>query len=425
MKRLYNYTIDEELYINKIENGLTVFLMPRKNFHRKYALFGVHCGSVDLEFINSGEQIEVPTGIAHFLEHKLFEEKKENIFDKFASLGASANAYTGFTSTNYLFSATSYFKESLVNLLDFVQEPYFTGEGVEKEKGIIAQEINMYRDNPHWQVYFNFLQGLYVKNHVRYDIPGTLSSINNITVANLYKFYDTFYHPQNMILFLTGDFDHKKIIDLIKENQQAKSFSPQSDIQRIFPEEPDYVNSREVSKKMDVSRPLFNFGYKDIDLNKNDRELIKQDITINMLLELIIGRSSKLYQTLYEKGLIDDSFSRNYTLEKSYGYVKFSGETKNPQYLFQILEEELRQVCDNLTVDDFDRIYKKYIGEFIKGFNSFEVIASEFVNFYFRGSNLFEALDIMKEITFEDVVEQSKRIFDSELLVKSVITTLR
>ncbi len=422
IEKIDNQIIGESIYLEKLDNGLPVYILPRKGYNRTYGLVGVKCGSIDLEFEFDQKMNSVPSGIAHFLEHKLFEDKEENIFDKFAALGASTNAYTSFTSTNYLFSTTSNFKESLLNLLDFVQTPYFTEENINKEKGIIAQEIKMYEDDPNWQAFFNMLQGLYVNYPVRYDIPGTVESIQKINCDNLYTFYNAFYHPRNMVLFITGDLDKDLVLEMIRENQDGKNLSSTNDLKRNYPQEPDRINREEYHKKMDVTRPIFDLGFKENKLADNPYNLIKQEIVTNILLEILLGQGSELFEYLYDKGLVDESLSFNYNLEPGYGFIRICGETKKPEQLFAELLDRIYNSREKITEENFRRIYNKYLGEYIQGFNSFEVIASEFISFYFRGINLLEALDIMKEITLEEILNKYGEIFKKEWMVKSVVS---
>ena len=202
-----NRIINEEVISAKLDSGLDVLLIPKKGYIKKYAIFSTKYGSNDNKFIpiNENDVIQVPEGIAHFLEHKLFEEPEGNIFDEFSKLGTNVNAFTNFNQTSYLFSCTDNFCESLELLIKFVQNPYFTDENVEKEKGIIAQEIKMYEDNPGWRVFFNALKGMYFEHPVKIDIAGTIESIQNIDKETLYKCYNTFYNPKNMVLVTVGE----------------------------------------------------------------------------------------------------------------------------------------------------------------------------------------------------------------------------
>src|SRR5690606_13607321 len=206
MEKIHFPQLDEQLYYEKLDNGLDVYLLPKTGFYKTYATFTTKYGSIDNHFVPLGkeEYVKVPDGIAHFLEHKLFEKEDGDVFQKFSRQGASANAFTSFTRTAYLFSSTSHVEKNLETLLDFVQEPYFTDQTVEKEKGIIAQEIRMYDDNPDWRLYFGMIKNLYEKHPVRIDIAGTVESISAITKDMLYTCYNTFYHPSNMVLFIVG-----------------------------------------------------------------------------------------------------------------------------------------------------------------------------------------------------------------------------
>lgn len=224
-KRVYE-TLHEELFYEKMDNGLDVYILPKKGFNKTYATFTTNYGSVDNQFVPLGktEMKRVPDGIAHFLEHKLFEKEDGDVFQQFSKQGASANAFTTFTRTAYLFSSTDNVEKNLETLIDFVQSPYFSDKTVEKEKGIIGQEIRMYDDNPDWRVYFGAIESMYHNHPVKIDIAGTVESIAQITKELLYECYETFYHPSNMLLFVVGPVDEQKIMQQIRDNQ-AKSRS--------------------------------------------------------------------------------------------------------------------------------------------------------------------------------------------------------
>ncbi len=423
LDRLYNQLLDETVYKTKLENNLTVYLIEKEGFKKNYALLATDYGSNDIDFTDriSGEDVTVPAGIAHFLEHKLFEGKKESIFDKFASLGASTNAYTNFTSTSYLFSTTANFYASLTNLLDFVQEPYFTEENVEKEKGIIIQEIKMYEDDPHWQSYFSMLTAMYQKHPVRNDIAGTVESVMEITPEDLYLCYNNFYQPDNMVLILIGDFDKEETIEEIKNNQAKKEFKMPNKINKIFPQEPTTVVKQEVRRQMNVSRPLINLGYKDPETNLGTRELVKKDFAVNMLLDCILGKGSNLFQDLYAKGYIDNSFSTGYNCTDHYGYLQITGETDQPNILLDILKKELLHIKADDINDSFDRIRRKYIGNYIKLFNNFSALASESVNYHFRNLDIFSVIDILTEVKKVDLLAYKDTLLDSEQHVGVII----
>ncbi|NLM96515.1 MAG: insulinase family protein [Halanaerobiaceae bacterium] len=423
MVKIYNEIIKESIFKEKLDNGLTVLMMPRAGYNKNYGIFAANCGSIDNKFYHpeTNEPVEVPDGIAHFLEHKLFESQKEDVFSAFASLGASANAFTNYNMTAYLFHTSDNFLESLETLIDFVQDPYFTDENVEKEKGIIAQEIKMYDDDPDYQVYKNMITGLYHQFPIRIDIAGTVDSIYKIKKEDLNLCYNTFYNPGNMLLFLTGNFDPDKVIEIIKEKQIKKDLANYPEIKRIYPDEPAYVNQKIITKKMDVSQPLFRLGIKETLIPDSPAELVKQEIGTLMLLDLLIGKSTGLYQDLYTEGLLDDYYVNYYVLEKEYGYAVIGGRTRDPDLLFERIRNGLRKGIKEIKTEDFDRIYRKTLGEFIENFNSFETVATEFISYYFKGINFFEIMDIIKEIDLEYLYGRFEEFFREDRFVRSII----
>ncbi len=424
MKERYNELIQETVFEKKLANGLTVIMMPRENYNQQYGILAANYGSIDNKFINpfTGQEVLVPEGIAHFLEHKLFEGKIEDSFSRFARLGASANAFTDYTTTAYLFSSTSKFKENLLNLVDFVQEPYFTDENVNKEKAIIAQEIKMYEDDPNYQVYLNMMKGLFHKHPAQYDIAGTIDSISKITKDDLYLCYKTFYNPENMVLFLIGGFNPPEIISLIENNQSQKVFASPKKVTRIYPEEPETVKEPYIKEKMDVSLPLLRLGIKENKIPDEPNIIVKQDIATEILLDLTIGKGSSLYQTLYDEGLLDDHFHHYYVLEKSYGYLLLGGETKEPDLLVKRIIEGINESVNNLDPKDFKRIIKKHKGQYVASFNSFNTIAAEYIHYYFKGLNYFDILDIIQEIDLTYIQNRYQNLFDTNKCVVSIIT---
>lgn len=416
--------IGEKLYHKKMKNGLNVYVLHKKGYNKKYAVFATHYGSIDNKFVVPGEiePLEVPEGIAHFLEHKLFEEEFGNIFDKFADLGASANAYTNYTYTAYLFSCTSRFEENLNLLLDFVQRPYFTKENVEKEKGIIEQELRMYQDDPHWSVLHNLLQSLYRLHPIRIDIGGTVDSIQKIDVETLYKCYETFYHPENMVLFVVGDFDVAGVFELVEKNISKREYKPRGKILRIYPEEPKEINQRKITKKMSVSRPLINIGFKDNNNGYRGRDLFKKIVTSEILLCMLFGKSSDLFWELYNDDLIDDNFDFDYEGNVDYGFAIIGTPTRDPDKLHEKLLEGIEHYGKRgLKKDDYTRTKNKVTGNYIKGFNSLEFISTLFVGNYFKQINVLDFIEILGEITFEDVEKRFYELLNPDYHSYSVI----
>ncbi|MBE3592836.1 MAG: insulinase family protein [Thermoanaerobacter sp.] len=424
MQKLYNERIDEKILLQELDNGLKVYIMPKRGYTKQFAIFATHFGSNDSKFIAPGDidVTEVPDGVAHFLEHKMFEEKEGSIFEQFSKLGASANAYTNFTTTAYLFASTENFYENLKLLVKFVQNPYFTDENVEKEKGIIAQEIRMYQDDPNWRVYFNALEALYHVHPVRKDIAGTIESISQINKEILYKCYYTFYHPENMVLFVVGDIDIDKTLDVIKEN--VRQDKKQGEIERIYPKEPSSVYKKEVVQDMQVSIPLFNLGFKDTDVGFGGKKLLKKNLEIQIGLEMALGRSSDLYERLYNEGFIDSTFSFDYGGEIDYGYSIIGGQSKDPFKVRDIILNAINNL-QFLKEEDFERIKKKYIGKFLRTFNSVDSIAYSFINFYMKEINLLDYLDLLYSISFEDVRERFQNHLREENSVLSVVNPIK
>lgn len=419
-----NNKINEELLFYESESGLKVYLMPKSGYMKKYAVFATQYGSNDNKFIPIGEKeaIEVPEGIAHFLEHKLFEEPDENIFDKFSEYGASVNAYTNFNQTAYLFSCTDNFFENLELLIKFVQNPYFTDENVEKEKGIIAQEIKMYQDNPGWKVFFNCLTGMYHNHPVKTDIAGTVESIQKINKETLYTCYNTFYHPKNMVLFLIGDISFDEVIKVVN-NSEKKDIKPGVDsITRIYPEEPKEIKEKYIEEKLVTSIPIFTIGFKDDELGLEGKELVKREIVTNILLEILFGKSSEFYQELYSEGLIDASFGGQYVGHKNYGHSIVVGQSYKPEVVLDRINIYLEEIRNKgLNEEDFERIKKKDIGSNIMGFNSIEFIANNFINYFFLDFSFLYYLDVYNSISFEDALNRFNKHYRKDNYTLSVI----
>lgn len=423
MKTITNDRIKEKILFKELESGLKVYFMPKPGFTKKYAVFSTKFGSIDNSFVPIGEResITMPEGIAHFLEHKLFEEEEANIFNEFSRLGANVNAFTNFNQTSYLFYTTDHFYENLKLLVKFVQGPYLTDENVDKEKGIIAQEIKMYEDNPGWKVFFNCLKAMYKNHPVKIDIAGTVDSINTINKELLYKAYNTFYHPSNMVLFVVGDLSFDEVIEAVKSSE--KKFDPVLDkIERILPQEPDEVNQKFIEEKMVVSTPLFYMGFKDVDLDNTSYQAIKKDLVTNMILDMLFTPSSEFYNDLYNQGLIDSSFGSYYTGKKSYGHTLVVGQSQNPEKVYERIVDLISKKGEEiLDKDDFNRIKRKNLGAFLMGFNSIEFIANNFVDLYFDDFMLLDYLEVLESIEFKDIIKRFTEHFTNDNLVLSII----
>ncbi len=423
LEKLFDETLNETLYSATHSSGLRVYILPKKGYSKVYATFSTKYGSVDNKFVVPGEEneTEVPDGIAHFLEHKLFEEEGGNVFDRFMRIGASPNAFTSFNLTSYLFSCTSEFMENFDTLINFVQNPYFTDESVEKEQGIIGQEIRMYEDDPNWRVFFNCLEGLYKHHPVRKDIAGTIESIGNINKEVLFKCYNTFYHPSNMIIFVIGEVNPEEILERVSKNIKANKMM-EKEIKRIYPDEPKEIAKPLVEQNLSVSVPLFQIGFKDSDIGYGGKGLLKKDITTKIILEMLLGKSSSLYQSLYEEGIINDSFEVDYTGEKEYAFSAIGGESANPERVKdEIIKEIKRLDKEQLDRETYERIKKVIYSRFVRQFNHIEKLANSFTSNMFKGINLFDYKNVYESITFEDVEERFYLHFKEDNMVLSIV----
>ena len=412
--------LQEELYVEQMENGLSVYILPKPGFNKTYATFTTKYGSIDNHFKEPGEQefSKVPDGIAHFLEHKLFEKEDGDVFQQFSRQGAAANAFTSFTRTAYLFSSTSDVEKNLETLIDFVQEPYFSAQSVEKEKGIIGQEIMMYDDNADWRLYFGIIENLCHHHPVKIDIAGTVESISGITKELLYKCYNTFYHPSNMLLFITGPEDPEKIMKLVRDNQAKKEFEKREEISRKFEAEPSSAAIKERSIQMHVQSPKCVVGIKAADTELEGIEMLKRELSIGLFLECTFGKSSEYYENLFDSGMIDNSFFYDYTQEYGFGFGMIGGDTREPDQLAQKIKSILFEVKEGgfLTEEKLDAVRKKRIGAFLRSLNSLESIANQFTRYAFNQMELFDVVAVLEELTLAEVNDAVNGLIEEERL---------
>jgi len=411
--------LKEELYMKEYPCGLKAFIIPKKGYSKKYAMFSTNFGSIDSKFnlYGKGEIIEVPDGVAHFLEHKLFEQTDGNAMEMFADMGVSSNAFTSFSQTSYLFSCTDKFEEAFELLLRFVQNPDISEESVEKEKGIIGQEIRMYEDDPDWRLYFNLIGALYNEFPVRKDIAGTIESISHINRDILYKCFNTFYHLSNMAILVVGDVDVEKTFGIIENKVDINK--EKIHIDRGYPEEEEKINEARVEVNLDVHNPLFMIGFKNNDEIKND---IRKEISINIALETLLGRGSENYISMYESGLLTSPLDVDSTFEKYYSFVSISGESqKYDEVIDRVMNVVENAKKTGINEEDFLRIKKKFLGEALRQFNSVEKIAHSFMSNYFRGVNIFEYVETYEKVTIQDVNNAIKDLIKKENMAVSVV----
>lgn len=404
----------------KIEHssGLTIYLYPKPDYNSKYAIFGTRYGSVNNAFsLDGGEVRRVPDGIAHYLEHKMFECEDGDAFVKYAKTGANANAYTSFDKTCYLFSCTDNFDESFKILLDFVQRPYFTEQTVAKEQGIIGQEIRMYDDSAEWRVMFNMLENMYHTHPVQLDIAGTVESIAKITPELLYDCYYTFYNLNNMVLAVAGDLS---VDDILKTADEMLKPCEKHSIESFFEDEPYEIVSDYVEQKFPVSVPLFNLGFKEKAHKVSQKELAEIEIIISIL----SSPSSELYKLLDDAQLINQSFDCEYFNGPGYNAFLFSGESRAPKQAAEMIKKYINNIKENgIAPEDFEIARREVYGDAVSGLNSVDNIANTMADFHFNNLDIFGIIDDIAATTAEDVSRRLSGILDTDNSTLSVVTS--
>ena len=412
--------IGEQIHSGKLPNGLSVFVIPRHDFHKRFAFFATEYGGADRRFELAGKRIDTPAGVAHFLEHEMFDMEYGDALSKLSSNGANPNAYTSSDTTAYYFECVDNFSENLEVLLDFVSKPHFSPESIKKEQGIITQEILMGEDDPDNCVYYNLMKSLFRHNPLRDPITGTVDSITRITAETLYNCHKVFYNPSNMALCVAGDVDFKEIIDIAE---------------RILPKEPggnpvrDYgfpeANEPEtliIRKAMDVSQPLFLAGCKSKPAPYGS-ETLWLDIVSALALDILAGNSSKLYNDLYGDGLISSSFSASFDSAAGVAYTMFGGESDEPERVFdEIIKEINRLTANTPDVSLFERIKKAAIGAHIRSLNSLESICMGIAGGHFRGYDAFDASRMLAKVTIEDITAFYRNHLKPDNMAISIIT---
>jgi len=418
-KEIFESSIGESYTKAVLPSGLQIFILEKPKYNSSYAIFGTKYGSIDTCFSVNGEQTNVPEGIAHFLEHKLFESEDGDAFTKYAKTGAYANAFTSFDRTCYLFSCTDKFYENLDILLSFVQSPYFTEQTVQKEQGIIGQEIRMYDDSPAWRVMFNMLLAMYHNHPVRIDIAGTTESIAKIDHSLLYKCYNTFYNPANMFICIAGNVETEKVL---KKIESGINTSIPIEITRITSEEPDTVVENYVEQKLAVAQPMFCFGFKEA--TEKPLRTVKEKICTALLIEIIAGDASPLYKQLTEQGLINDEFSTEYFNGYGYSSVIFEGESSNPQKVADAIKSEIERLkIEGIDKKLFSAVRCGMYGNAVRLFNSVEAIAMQLVDCAMFDCGAFDEIKYLKSVTVDDVYRRLL-LLDNDKTVLSVINPM-
>lgn len=405
-----NEKLGEKVYVYKHSSGLEVRVLPKEGYDSAYAVFGTKYGSIDTSVKNADGEFEtIPEGTAHFLEHKLFESEDLNAFERFAATGASANAYTSFEKTAYLFKGSENIESSLEILLDFVQNPYFTARTVEKEQGIIGQEIRMYQDSPDWQVMFNLLRALYEKHPVRIDIAGTQESIARIDADLLYRLYETFYNPANMVLCVVGAIKPQRVFDIVEKNIKNSSGNP---AERNFEKESGAPVQNYVEEALPVAHRQFMLGFKE-EL-ETPLLTLEEEIASQIMLDAVAGKASPLFKKLLDEELIDMSFGSELFNGFGFSCVMLGGSSADPQKTAKIIADEFERVNkEGINPEAFERSKRKLYGRYVMMYNDIDDTANLLMNLYFNGYAPFAELEACKGITLEKAQNRASKILSS------------
>lgn len=411
MEKQYYGHFDQTIYHETLDNGLTVQLMPMAGFNKTYAILTTDFGAIDNRFIPQGKDqaITLPAGVAHFLEHKMFEKADHDAFDLFGKFGADANAFTGYTRTSYLFSTADYLRENLAILLDFVFDPYFTTKTVEKEKGIIGQEIRMYDDDPDWQLYMGTLQNLYPNDPMRLDIAGTVDSIRQITPEDLWAAYNTFYQPSNMNLFVVGRLDPEQTLDWVQEELAKKDLHRTPRPHSLFKlNDPTGGDVKSFAKiQLPVSRPKMAIGIRGLEQFANGHERLRYKLTTDLLLDVLFDDTSDNFLRLYNAGILDDSFSYNLDMQRGFYFAGVASDTDHQQKFADEMMEILNSADSQIEAgrSRFAAIKRAELGRLIGLLDSPEEVANRYAGRLFGGANLLDEIAILRSITIDDLAD--------------------
>lgn len=425
MDKRYYPNLNETVYNTTLANGLTVKLLPKLAFNKSYALFTADFGSIDTSFVPYGEDkiVKAPNGIAHFLEHVLFKSETGDAMNDFQSLGASSNAYTSYTQTAYLFSASDLLEENVALLLDFVQEPYFTNQIVNEERDIIAQEIAMYQDDPDDRILNGLVEQLYPQHPVQHDILGTAGSLATITPELLYQTYRTFYHPSNMTLQIAGQMDVVRLLDEINGNQADKTFTAAQVIKRENLQEDieQIVTYRE--EKADVSRPKVSIGLRGPTRQLSEIMPYREKLALYIFMDMLFGSLSKARLALYDQSILDSSFFYTLYTQRGLDFIYMEFSSYQVEKSIAAIKNLLFSYKENpeINAKHLMSIKKRLMGQQIKSLNNVEYLARQLISPYDKQKNMFDYMDVLTNITIEDVLEVAGRYIVEERLAVFVL----
>lgn len=420
MTKLFQSDLLGEHYTLTVhESGLPIYVFPKK-MTSTYALFATDFGAVDTAAVDEG-RITPPAGVAHFLEHKLFEcEDGSDAFERFSALGADANAYTSHTRTVYLFSCTDHFSEALGELIDFVTHPYFSKKSVKKEQGIIAEEIRMCHDNPYDACYYNMLEGLYAAHPVKVDVCGSVESISAITPEVLYAVYRTYYQPSNMALVVCGDVTTEQVLAIADRHLPRVGLG--DPVPRVVTTEAPEANRARIEDLGQVAKPIFSIGVKDTAIPVGAKERLKRDAGMAILCEMLFSEAGELYNALFDEGLISPELSADYALTRDFAFVQISGEANDPDLVLARIKAYIEKIKQTgLSPEDFERCRRIEYAEYIKSFDSTEEIANTLLSFVFDGAEMFSYAEVLESIDLDFIEKLLAHVFEQSHMTLSVI----
>ena len=411
--------VGETLYHQVLENGLNVFVFPKPEHGKSYAFFATNYGGMDMRFRLNGQWHDTPAGVAHFLEHKMFDTQDGNALQDLASNGASPNAFTSNAITGYYFESTEKFEENLRILLSFVSVPWFTPESVDKEQGIIAQEIRMIEDNPEWQVYTNMMAGLYKNHPIRTSVAGTVESISHITADTLYACHKAFYDPANMVLCVAGNVEPKRVCAIAREILPATSGM---EVERDYGIcEPEQAAQPVVEVKMEVSAPLFQLAFKGDGVAPGE-ETLRVQLLGELAVEALVGKSSPLYASLYEQGLINSEFGCGCEMYPGCVFLYAGGESRDPEQVRErIMEQAKRLVREGMDEPLWQRLKKAAYGSRVRALNSFENLCVEQAQCFFSGAQFLSFPQVFDQLSAQDACRLLERWVTEERATLSVV----
>ncbi|MBR3942953.1 MAG: insulinase family protein [Clostridia bacterium] len=416
---LEHKALDEKYYVFTHESGLKIYICPKPGFTKKCAYFAANYGSVDVFYEKDGKKYEIPDGLAHFLEHKLFESEEGDAFSKYAKTGASANAFTSFGCTAYNFSCTDKLEENLKILIDLMRTPYFTEQNVAKEQGIIGQEINMYLDEPGWRVYQNMLEAMYKDCTVRRDIAGSVESISGITPELLYDCYNMYYAPENMVLVIAGDVDVFETAAVVENLLSGLKTGKAPN--KYYPEEQKEVVKEYTEQKLAVGFPIYMLGFKGAH-KAEGFDLLRQEIIGKTAMDILFGKSSAFYLTAYDDGLINENFEFDYECCPQYCHAIISGEGDQYEAVKAKINETIKNALDKgVDASEFERKIKLCRSGYIRRFNNVETVVHNLMESAFMDYNLYDYLEACDSVTLQDVEKFIREELAEDRSVLSVI----